>query len=282
MPPQSKPTNHITSFFDAYPSFTFNPTAPSSASEFRRLCQDSGSTATDAEKRESVAEVLFDVEDRARTGGPERCERVLKIHVNPVDLIEGFKGSKEIKTFENEADLAEYSTKNREAHLDIDSRRRIPKALRAQRLGKKENADQKVAWRDFQDALARQFNSLYGVDVDNLKLLAARVFDVEDRASPSKPGGRHRNFKTHFNLVDLIEGYKGAREIKTFESDVELAEYSPSWEDHLRIESCSWGASTGPHSTFGKRAFQPTNEASPVGSERSEPRQGRKRREGLE
>lgn len=34
----------------------------------------------------------------------------------------------------------------------------------------KGNPDQKVAWRDFQNALAKQFNNLYGVDVDNLKL----------------------------------------------------------------------------------------------------------------
>jgi hypothetical protein len=76
MPPQSKPTNHITSF-DAYPSFTFNPTAPSSASEFRRLCQDMG----------------------WEKGAP----------------------------------------------------------------------DQKKAWRDFQIALAKQFNKLYGTDANNVK-----------------------------------------------------------------------------------------------------------------
>ena len=31
---------------------------------------------------------------------------------------------------------------------------------------------------------------------------------------------------THFNVVDLIEGYNGAREIKIFDSAVELDEYS--------------------------------------------------------
>jgi hypothetical protein len=72
------PPNPVLSFFELYPTFTYNRAAPSAASEFRRLCEHKG--------------------------------------------------------------------------------------------WEKGNADQKVAWRDFQDALARQFNSLYGVDVDNLKL----------------------------------------------------------------------------------------------------------------
>lgn len=77
MPPQANTTNHIASFFDAYPSFTFDPTAQSSASEFRRLWRDMG----------------------WEKGAP----------------------------------------------------------------------DQKKAWKDFQIALAKQFNKLYGTDAENVK-----------------------------------------------------------------------------------------------------------------
>ena len=77
-PHQSAGPNPILSFFEMYPTFTYNRAAPSSATEFRRLCEHKG--------------------------------------------------------------------------------------------WEKGNPDQKIAWRDFQNALARRFNSLYGVDVDNLKL----------------------------------------------------------------------------------------------------------------
>jgi hypothetical protein len=154
-------------------------------------------------------------------------QAVLNIHANPVDLIEGFKGSKEIKTFESEAELADYSSKSRklvypstpgagallrmllnprdltlkglkrseseaaessqpeEVNPVLSFFERYPtftynhaapsaasefRRLCEHKGWEKGNADQKAAWRDFQDALAKQFNSLYGVRVDNLKL----------------------------------------------------------------------------------------------------------------
>jgi hypothetical protein len=77
MASQSATANHIVAFFGTYRSFKYDPTAPSAASEFNRLCQQ----------------------------------------------------------------------------------------MRWERGG----LDQKKAWKDFQVALAKQFNKLYGTDVDNLK-----------------------------------------------------------------------------------------------------------------
>ena len=151
---------------------------------------------------------------------------MLNIHANPVDLIEGFKGSKEIKTFASESELAKYSGKTKKLmyastpgagallRMLLNPRASTLRALEHSESAAAEpsqpegtnpiltffeqyptftydhtapsvasefrrlcdhrhwtrgDPSQSKAWRGFQDALAKRFNRLYGVSVDDLK-----------------------------------------------------------------------------------------------------------------
>ncbi|RXW19643.1 hypothetical protein EST38_g6206 [Candolleomyces aberdarensis] len=113
--------------------------------------------------------------------------------------------------------------------------------------------EQNAAYRAFTDALANQFNSNYGEDAGNLEswqslcenlgikpvpddlaearrvgqvFVLSQLKDNQISLSTSWCCNLQAVFNTHVNLVDLTEGFDGARKIEVFSSEAALSRYT--------------------------------------------------------
>ncbi|RXW19646.1 hypothetical protein EST38_g6205 [Candolleomyces aberdarensis] len=92
---------------------------------------------------------------------------------------------------------------------------------------RRDDPEQKAAYEAFTDALANQFNSNYGSDAENLESWQKLcdnlgIYPIPDDLIEA----RKAVFNTHVNLVDLTEGFDGAKEIDVFPIEEALSGYT--------------------------------------------------------
>ncbi|KAJ2916726.1 hypothetical protein MD484_g3723, partial [Candolleomyces efflorescens] len=85
---------------------------------------------------------------------------------------------------------------------------------------------QKAAYRAFGDALATQFNEAYGNDARDLGSWQAICRTLGIPAPDNLVDAKKAVFNTHVNIVDLTEGYGGARIIQKFPTEAALSNYT--------------------------------------------------------
>ncbi|KAF9526691.1 hypothetical protein CPB83DRAFT_816601 [Crepidotus variabilis] len=83
------------------------------------------------------------------------------------------------------------------------------------------------AYREFKDALTKQFNFNYGTDencFESWKLLCVNI--GIDPVPDTLEAVRKVVKKTYVNLVDLTDGFEGGRKIPVFQTELALSKYT--------------------------------------------------------
>ncbi|KAG1751925.1 hypothetical protein EDD22DRAFT_915337 [Suillus occidentalis] len=93
--------------------------------------------------------------------------------------------------------------------------------------GDRENREREQASRDFKDALVKQFNDIYGTDVNDLTSWRTLCQIVHVSPIPDTLESCREAVKaTHVNIVDLVDTKTTGEPVTVFVSEVDLSQYT--------------------------------------------------------
>jgi len=105
-----------------------------------------------------------------------------------------------------------------------------------------DSAEKKTARSDFNDAIKKEFDSLYGSDEKNINnwYKLCHVLRIDPVPNTLKECSA-AVLRKHVNLVDLVQGSRARENITIFESEIELSEYTKKTKKFFPKEDAADG-----------------------------------------